>query len=311
MDERKWIESILAGDMQRFSCLISKYEKMAFTLAFRIVGNREEAEEVTQDAFLKMYQALPDFRFESKFSSWFYRIVYRTALSAIRRQSLFTDVEDVDTSNVTVEEQEQASALLEQNDRKKVIQKTLKELPKSEALLLTLFYLQECTIDEISQITGLSNVNVKTKLFRARKHFYSVLEKEMKNEIKRFIMKQNNQSLDQLTRRLMEESIEQPSSNLDSRIMGLLRKEQQIKKKTVSFSSLPSAENIIWGMVVYLMVVGAFFYLSGGNIAEMKETIVSVVDHYALGIVTISAGTLLFSLCLWTDNRRKWRMKRS
>ncbi len=124
-------------------------------------------------------------------------------------------------------------------------------------------------------------------------------------------MKQNNQSLDQLTRRLMEESIEQPSSNLDSRIMGLLRKEQQIKKKTVSFSSLPSAENIIWGMVVYLMVVGAFFYLSGGNIAEMKETIASVVDHYALGIVTISAGTLLFSLCLWTDNRRKWRMKRS
>jgi len=91
---------------------------------------------------------------------------------------------NVTTSNVTVEEQEQASALLEQNDRKKVIQKTLKELPKSEALLLTLFYLQECTIDEISQITGLSNVNVKTKLFRARKHFYSVLEKEMKNEIK-------------------------------------------------------------------------------------------------------------------------------
>ncbi len=124
-------------------------------------------------------------------------------------------------------------------------------------------------------------------------------------------MKQNNQSLDQLTRRLMEESIEQPSSNLNSRIMGLLRKEQQIKKKTVYFSSLPSAENIIWGMVVYLIVVGAFFYLSGGNIAEMKETIASVVDHYALGIVTISAGTLLFSLCLWTDNRRKWRMKRS
>lgn len=124
-------------------------------------------------------------------------------------------------------------------------------------------------------------------------------------------MKQNNQSLDQLTRRLMEESIEQPSSNLNSRIMGLLRKEQQIKKKTVSFSSLPSAENIIWGMVVYFIVVGAFFYLSGGNIAEMKETIASVVDHYALGIVTTSAGTLLFSLCLWTDNRRKWRMKRS
>ncbi len=184
MDERKWIESILAGDMQSFSCLISKYEKMAFTLAFRIVGNREEAEEVTQDAFLKMYQALPEFRFESKFSSWLYRIVYRTALSALRKQSLFTDVEEVDAADVTAEEIEQASALLEQNDRREVIRQTLKELPKSEALLLTLFYLQECSIEEICQITRLSNTNIKTKLFRARKHFYTALEQEMKNEIK-------------------------------------------------------------------------------------------------------------------------------
>lgn len=124
-------------------------------------------------------------------------------------------------------------------------------------------------------------------------------------------MKRDNQSLDQLTRRLMVESIEQPSSNLNSRIMGLLRKKQQAEKKTFYSESLPSAEKIIWGMVVYLIVVGMFFYLNGGNIAEMKETIASIVDHYALCIATISAGALLFSLCLWMDNRRKCRMKRS
>ena len=84
MDERQWIASILAGDMQSFSCLMAKYERMAFTIAFRIVGNREVAEEVTQDAFLKMYRALPDFHFESKFSTWFYRIVYRMALTAVK-----------------------------------------------------------------------------------------------------------------------------------------------------------------------------------------------------------------------------------
>ena len=69
MDERQWIARILAGDMQSFSCLVAKYEQMAFTIAFRIIGNREEAEEATQDAFLKMYRALPDFHFESKFST--------------------------------------------------------------------------------------------------------------------------------------------------------------------------------------------------------------------------------------------------
>lgn len=67
MDEQQWIARILAGDTQSFSCLVAKYEQMAFTIAFRIIGNREEAEEATQDAFLKMYRALPDFHFESKF----------------------------------------------------------------------------------------------------------------------------------------------------------------------------------------------------------------------------------------------------
>ena len=77
MDERRWITAILAGDMQSFSCLVAKYEKMAYTIAVRIVENREDAEEVVQDAFLKMYQALPDFRFDSKFSSWFYLSLLR------------------------------------------------------------------------------------------------------------------------------------------------------------------------------------------------------------------------------------------
>lgn len=61
MDERKWIERILAGDTQSFSCLVAKYEKMAYTIAFRILENREEAEEAVQDAFVKMYRALPIF----------------------------------------------------------------------------------------------------------------------------------------------------------------------------------------------------------------------------------------------------------
>ena len=58
MDERKWIERILAGDTQSFSCLVAKYEKMAYTIAFRILENREEAEEAVQDAFVKMYRAI-------------------------------------------------------------------------------------------------------------------------------------------------------------------------------------------------------------------------------------------------------------
>ena len=196
MDERRWIAAILAGDMQSFSCLVAKYEKMAYTIAVRIVENREDAEEVVQDAFLKMYQALPDFRFDSKFSSWFYRIVYRTALTALRGQHLFSDYDEVEAGDVSLAEQETATSLLEREDRKEmleredrkeIISQILKTLEKDEALLLTLYYLDECSVEEIVQITDLSESNVKTKLFRARKHFYTALEKRMKNEMRNLL----------------------------------------------------------------------------------------------------------------------------
>ena len=144
MDERKWIERILAGDTQSFSCLVAKYEKMAYTIALRILENREEAEEAVQDAFVKMYRAGP-----------------------------------VDLSN---DEVESATALLEREDRKEMIARTLKKLPVDEALLLTLYYLEECSVEEICQITELSASNVKVKLFRGRKRFYEVLQDKMKLE---------------------------------------------------------------------------------------------------------------------------------
>lgn len=183
MDEQQWIQQILAGDTQSFSCLVVKYEKMAFTLAYRILENREEAEEAVQDAFVKAYQALSTFRFGSKFSTWFYRIVYHTALSALRQQRLFTDYEEAGPADLTDGEIETASSVLERKDRREIITGILKELPADDSLLLTLYYLEECSIEEIRQITDLTPSNIKIKLFRGRKRFYEILQKKMKSEI--------------------------------------------------------------------------------------------------------------------------------
>ena len=183
MDERDWIQRIVAGDTQSFSCLVAKYEKMAYTIALRIVGNQEDAEEVVQDAFLKMYRALPSFAGESKFSSWFYRIVYRTALDTLRGRKLFEDYEEIGQTDVSLAEQETASGVLERKDRKEIIGEVMKRLPASESLILTLYYLEECSVEEIRKITDLSETNIKTRLFRSRKHFYEQLEKYLKNEL--------------------------------------------------------------------------------------------------------------------------------
>lgn len=177
----------MAGDTQSFSCLVAKYEKMAYTLAFRILENREEAEEVVQDAFVKAYQALSGFQFESKFSTWFYRIVYHTALSALKRQHLFVSYEEAVPADVTDLEVEDAAALVERADRKETVAKVLKKLPPDESFLLTLYYLEECSVEEIRQITDLSSSNIKVKLFRARKHFYEVLQREMYTDMSNLV----------------------------------------------------------------------------------------------------------------------------
>ncbi|MDD4514173.1 sigma-70 family RNA polymerase sigma factor [Massilibacteroides sp.] len=182
MEERKWIEQILAGDVQSFSCLIAKYEKMAYTLAFRVMGNKEEAEEVTQDAFIKVYNALDTFKFESKFSTWLYRIVYCTALSALRQQKIFTDYDEARPEDLTEKEMDSAASLLERNDRREIISQVMSLLAPDEAMLLTLFYLEECSMDDIHQITELTISNIKVKLHRGRKHFYEKLQQLMKTE---------------------------------------------------------------------------------------------------------------------------------
>lgn len=182
MDEQKWIKSILAGDTQCFSCLVEKYLQMAFSIAFRILENREEAEEVVQDAFVRMYRALPTFQFGSKFSTWFYKIVYNAAISAQRKQFQFTGYDEAASGDLTENEIDNAASIMERKDRKEIIDRVLKKLPSEDALLLTLYYLEECSIEDIRQITNLTPSNIKIKLFRGRKRFYEMMQLIMKNE---------------------------------------------------------------------------------------------------------------------------------
>ena len=106
-----------------------------------------------QDSFVKMYRALSSFQFGSKFSTWFYKIVYRTALTAQKRQFVYSDYDDAMPIDITSSELDSATALLEQKERKEMISRVLKKLPPDEALLLTLYYLEECSVNEIQQIT--------------------------------------------------------------------------------------------------------------------------------------------------------------
>ena len=85
-----YIEKVLNNDVAAFSKLIDKHKEMVFTVAVRILRNREDAEEIAQDTFIKAYKSLKTFKRESKFSTWLYRIAYNAAISKTRKKRLQT-----------------------------------------------------------------------------------------------------------------------------------------------------------------------------------------------------------------------------
>ena len=79
------IDQILEGDTNAFSVLVDRYKDLVFTLAIRMVKNREEAEEVSQDTFIKVYKSLSKFKGNSKFSTWIYKVAYNTCLDRLKK----------------------------------------------------------------------------------------------------------------------------------------------------------------------------------------------------------------------------------
>lgn len=182
-NDRYYIDKVMKGQVQAFSFLVDKYKDMAFTLALRILRNREDAEEVAQDAFLKVYQNLGKFRSKSKFSTWLYRIIYNTAISKVRvKKEPNVSIEDRKFYEIR-EDESDVIKNFEIENNKNILHKLLNILDENERALITLYYLDECKISEISEITGLENSNVKVKLHRTRKKMQEELQRILKSEV--------------------------------------------------------------------------------------------------------------------------------
>jgi RNA polymerase sigma factor (sigma-70 family) len=173
---------VLSGDVQAYALLVNKHKNLVFSIVLKIVNNREDAEEISQDVFLKAYQSLSTFERKSKFSTWLYRIAYNAAISKIRKKKVeMVAMEETVITNYSTDEIGRDMNEMEENDRQLILEKALKRLPEEDNLLIILFYKNENSIEDISDITGLSVSNVKVKLHRIRKKLY----KEMNGVIKR------------------------------------------------------------------------------------------------------------------------------
>ena len=181
------IKNILAGDVKAFALLVNAYKDMAVILAYNILLNQEDAEEVAQDAFVKAYTSLHSFTAASKFSTWMYRIIVNTALNKKKLKKRHT----VEITESLGEELPAGINLIFATqltrEHRKYIQLGLRSLNDNERLCIILHYLNELSVAEIQELTGITTSNIKVLLYRGRKNLYAALYKHLKIEITNLI----------------------------------------------------------------------------------------------------------------------------
>ncbi|MDZ7899942.1 MAG: RNA polymerase sigma factor [Arcicella sp.] len=179
------IERILAGDKSGYRDLANRHRDYAFTVAYKIAGTREDAEEIAQDAFIQAFQALSSFNQEAKFTTWFYRIVFNAALMFKRKNRIQT--ENIETSQTAQLASADTDNDLKIKEQRQYIQKALNHLSPDDVTVITLFYLKEQSLEEIAQVVGTSAETIKVKLCRARKRLAEEMKRILGNEVKTLI----------------------------------------------------------------------------------------------------------------------------
>jgi RNA polymerase sigma-70 factor (ECF subfamily) len=180
-DDRYYIDKVVAGETNYFSYIVEKYKDIVYSIALKVLKNREDAEEMAQESFIKAYKSLHTFKGDAKFSTWIYRITYNNCISEVRKRKMsFTSVDDVQISE---ESDEINIEGIPEEIRSQVIKSAMEKLQEEEYSLILLYYFKDQSIEDISKVTDLSESNVKVKLFRARKKLYAFLSEMMKDEL--------------------------------------------------------------------------------------------------------------------------------
>jgi RNA polymerase sigma factor (sigma-70 family) len=173
MTDQEYISLILKGDSSLFRHLVDRYAKMSFAVAFRIIKNSEDTQDIVQESFIAAFENLATFKGESKFSTWLYRIVANKALAMKNKQKYFDEVED--QGQLEDEYNEEIDLRNEY-----ALTQALNALNDKERMVVDFFYYQDQSIKDISQITQSSEVNVKVILHRARKKMNEYVQKSIK-----------------------------------------------------------------------------------------------------------------------------------
>lgn len=178
------IRQAIAGNQSAYAALVRRYDRMVYGLALQMVGNREDALEVTQDAFLKAFRFLSSYRGESRFSTWLYRIARTSAINNLRRVRRETVTLDTPESPVRrmVSDVVNGYETVTLGERSELLRRAFNMLLPDDNVVLTLFYLQEQSLEEICEVMGWTMSNAKSRLCRARQRLRVILVEHFADE---------------------------------------------------------------------------------------------------------------------------------
>ena len=183
-DDAYYIEAVRKGNVAAFSVLVERYQNMVYSLALKLLKKPEEAEEMAQDTFVKAYQKLDTYEGKSKFSTWLYSITYNACISELRKRRIeFKSLDDRQISDDDEQKMHDYYRETKKEDQEKYLNLALGKLPEDDQVLVTLYYYENQSMDEISMITGLTVSNIKVKIHRARKRMYALLHEMLHEEI--------------------------------------------------------------------------------------------------------------------------------
>lgn len=175
-EENDLIDLILAGRQEPYARLVEHYKSYAFTIALKILNNRPDAEEATQDAFIKAFHHLKSFNRSARFSTWLYRIVFNTAVSYKRKNKrVMSSIEFHDRAG----EQEHS---MEKDDKQIFVSQAMNQLNEADRLAIQLYYIKEFSLEEVADLMGQNMNTLKVRVHRARLRLADELKKILKEE---------------------------------------------------------------------------------------------------------------------------------
>lgn len=180
MQDIEMIQSILRGNKQDFGSLIKKYEKNVFRTAIGFLHNNEDAEDITQDVFVKIYQSLSSFNGKSAFSTWLYRITVNTSLNYLRkkkRRNLWVQLSDLLLQIPSTDKSPEL--YLSEKSEKATIQIAIDSLPEKQQQAFVLTRYEELPQKQVAEIMKISVGAVEQLILRAQNNLKKRLEKEL------------------------------------------------------------------------------------------------------------------------------------